>query len=1248
MNFKFNSACGLKVPRIRGRNFSAFFLTMKLTTVFLLSAALFVYANAFSQKVTLSERNSSLKHIFNNIKAQTGYFFFYDDVLLSQAKPVTIQVKGTEMTKVLELCFQNQPLTYSIVGKTVVIKPNPLTESTTKNLQQSIDIHGRVLDENGAPIGGLTISEKGTKNATATQEDGSFILRKVQEKGILVFTGVSVVSREIQVDGRTNLGNIVLESKVIMGEEIVIKVNTGYQTLSRERATGAFEVIGKNKIESRVFTNVTEVLEGQATGVSTYQGKPVIRGNNTFSTAVGTSPLLVIDGLPTERHIDDVNVNDIETITVLKDAAAASIYGVRAANGVVVITTKGGKLTDEPLTSLQFTSDWRWVQNPSLRDFHYATTGETIDYELAVMQRDAARANRSEKDNLNLNLKGIGEAGSTSNSINYYTPLQMARLELLNGTISQAEYDALLGGWRSKDYRQEYMDLVWQTPLRQSYNLSLNSSGKKQSTFASLNYTNNGQQSKYANNQFVKGYIKSTQELNEWLSFDIGSDIQYNNRENVASAYENITMLEPYTSILDENGKKVYRDYVEITGMQGPLHINPEVLGAIEGLPQFESYRFNILDELNDNRITRNNLNVRNFVRLNFKLSENLRYSTSGEYEFTKNKTEDYRSKDSYYYRFLRNRFASNSPSNAVIPEGGRLSSMEVSANSWVWRNQLDFEKSFGLDHQVTATGGIELREMSSNIPISSVYYGYDPVALTYTLLNTYDIVTVGYRNSYIYNNKTGIPGAVPDGNDIKIADSELNPNLNAYKNRYVGAYAVAGYTYKGKYSLSGSMRVDQTNLFGADPRYRYRPLWSAGVKWNMVKEDFMQAADWINLLDFRMSYGLTGNVDQTTTPFLVASLSNQSTYTAVTIPYASISSAPNPMLRWEKTTSYNAGFDYNLFRGLLSGKLDVYYKRSEDLLGSREVHFTSGYTTQRVNSGIMSNKGIELAVSSPWYRKQDLTLSSTLLLSYNKNTVTTAYFNPTRASHLAISGYLVDGKPFDALYAYRYGGLTSGGIDYQNGVPIIYRADGSTMHHFQDNGTLLLDNSASMGVEDVLYMGTKTPLVHASLNQNIRYKNFELAALFLYYGGHKMYKPSFSFSTTNTNYEDWIAKSWTPENPERAVPKAMIYYEPGINVTNVGSLSGMYIRSTKNITSADFIRLRNISLSYTLPSKVANSIKLDRLRISGQINNPWIWSAAGKEYDAEVQVSASNSATLSNWGLPTPTTYFLRFDATF
>jgi len=1222
-------------------------LIMRLTTVLLIASLLQVSAATFGQKINLNAQKVPLKSLLKEIRKQSGFDFYYDGKVIQSDARASINVSDASVDEVLKLLLEGSQLSYEIKGKLVIItqKEKPLFLEKLISILRSIDIRGRVTDrEKDSPLAGATIRVKGSSKTAVANAQGEFFLTDVDEGSVIIISYLGYVTTEIKA--QKEMGNIRLE--MVAGDlEAVSVVSTGYQTLPKERATGAYDIIDKAKIEKRVFTNLTEVLEGQTPGLSTYKGGVVVRGLSTFSTAIGSAPLLVIDGLPTERNINDINVNDIETITILKDAAASSIYGVRAANGVIVITTKGGKLTNENKTSVQFTTDLRWRENPSLADYHYASTEEMMNYELATIQRDAIKASRSEKDNLNLGLKGIGEAGSTSNSINYYTPLQIARMQLLNGQISQPDYNAQLANWAGKDYRQEYMDLVWNTPLRQSYNLSLNSSSKNQSTYASLNYIKDGQQNSYNQSKFIKGYIKSTQMLNSWFSFDVGADIQYNRQESAADVYQNISLLEPYSSILDENGNKVYRDYVDITGMQGGLHVNPEVLNAIKGLPQFESYRFNVLDELNDNRTIQNSYNVRTFARLNFNITNDLRFSTSGEYEFDKSKSEEFRSKDSYYYRFLRNKFATTAAVNAVIPVGGRMATVESSKNSWVWRNQLDFNKTIGNDHQISATGGIELREIAYNVPTNSLYYGYDPTALTYTQLNNYDIYTVGYRNSYIYNNVTGLPGAVADGNAIKIADSQLYPTLTANTNRYIGIYGVAGYTYKHKYTISGSLRIDQTNLFGTDPKYSYRPLWSAGFKWNMSRENFLENISWLNVLDFHASYGLTGNVDQTTTPFLVASLSNQSTYTAETIPYASITSAPNPLLRWEKTVSYNSGFDYTLFNGLISGKFDLYYKRSDDLLGSKEVNFTSGYTTQRVNAGSMSNKGFELNVSSPWYKSKDITLSSTLNFSYNKNTVLQAYYNPTQASHLAISGYLVNGMPYDALYAYRYGGLTSGGTDYQNGVPVIYRADGTTMHHFQSNGTLLLDASNTMRPEDVVYMGTKTPLINASFIQNIRYKGFELSAMFLYYGGHKMYKPSFAYNVADGS-EDWIAKAWRPDNTSSTVPKAVIYYEPGINVVNFGSLAGMYIRSTENVASGDFVRLRSVSLSYTLPSKVAGLLKLERLKLSGQINNPWIWSAAGKQYDAEVQSSVSNSSSLSNWGMPTPTTYFLRLDVIF
>lgn len=1220
-----------------------FLLAMKLTVFILILSLMQVCATTFGQKITLKQDDIGIDRVFIEIRKQTGY-----DVLMKSTKlkavKVDVRFNQLPLQQALEQLLSGTNLTYTIEDKTVIIEERKTAffERLMSKLQ-AIEVKGIVLDaEKGDPLVGASVSVKGTKNSTITNNKGEFFLHEVDEGASVVISYLGHISREV----KATKDLVIIKLEVSSGklDEISI-VSNGYQTLPKERATGAFEVIGKTQLERRIFNTVTEALEGQAAGVSTFKGAPLVRGTSTFSTAIGSSPLLIIDGLPTERSIDDININDIETITILKDAAASSIYGVRAANGVIVLTTKGGKFTDQQKTNIQFTTDLRWVENPSLSDLHYATTSDFINYELATSQRDAIKANRSEKDNLEISLKGIGQA--TTTGINYYTPVQMARLQLLNGELSQTGYDALLSKYRQTDYRQEYMDLAWQTPLRQSYNLSVNSSAKNQSTYASLNYIDNGQQNKYNTNQSVKGYIKSLQSLNKWLSFEIGADVQYNRRVSVNSAYANITQLEPYTAILDQNGNKVYRDYVDITGMQGGFHTNPKVLKSIQGLPQFESFRFNILDELNDNLITENNFNVRSFARFNFNITRDLKFSTSGEYEFSKDKTEDYRSKNSYYYRFLRNRFATNAAINSVIPAGGRMETEQNSTNNWVWRNQLDFNKSLGNDHQFTATAGVELKEISAEIPTSSVFYGYDPTALTYTLLNNYDIYTVGYQQSYIYNNNTGLPGAVVGGSAVRLGEDALKPALSTYMNRYVGAYAAGGYTYKGKYGISGSVRVDQTNLFGSDPKYRYRPLWSAGVKWNIAKEDFLRKTYWIDVLDFRFSYGLTGNVDQTTTPYLVASLANQSTYTAQSIPYASITSAPNPLLRWEKTTSYNAGFDYALFKGVLNGKLDLYYKESEDLLGTKEVHFTSGYTTQRVNSGAMANKGFELTLSSPWYRQNDLTLTSTLILSYNKNTVTKAYYNPTQASHLAISGYLVDGKPFDAMYAYQYGGLTSGGTDFQNGVPIIYRADGTTMHHFNSNGTLTLDGSTSMGTEDVVYMGSKTPLVNASFTQNVRYKGFELSALFLYYGGHKMYLPSFGFNLTDGN-EDWIGKAWRPDNTGSAVPKALIYYEPGISIVNVGSLGGMYIRSTGNVASGDFVRLRNISLSYTLPKKYAQFLKLERLKVSAQVNNPWIWSAAGKQYDSEVQSAVSNTSSLRNWGTPTPTSYLLRLDVMF
>lgn len=1079
--------------------------------------------SAGEKKYSLVCKDLELSAALKQVERTTGYrmIFTYDEV---KGHVVSVEVKNKTVSQLMDAVLQGKPFSYAINDEFISVRSKPAKTG------QKRKITGKVLDEENQPLPGATVRVPGSQTVgTMTDVDGNFVLQVEVGMEHLEVSFVGYQTQRVSIK-KEDVVTVVLNTDSYQLDDLIV---TGYQTLSKERATGSFEILDKKDLDMKISTDAMSAIEGKLTGVSTYKDDIVIRGVSTFSESIGTTPLLVIDGIPTERSLSSVNMNDVESVVVLKDAAAASIYGVRAANGVIsIVTNKAGK----GRTDITFTADWTWKENPSLADYHYATTSDIMEFELAYNQFMARKRNYTEGAYLKTYLKGIGEAGSNSTSINYYSPLKYARMQYLNGEIGEAEYNSLVNGWKQNDYRQEFMDLVWQTPLRQSYNLSINSGSDRQSTYASFNYIGNDTQVKYNTSRELKGYLKTTQKFTDWLSFDLGVDVQYSGGEKVDDTYTSLTGLEPYTRILDADGNRVYRDYVDI-GNQASLSINPKVLDQIEGLPQFMSYKFNVLDELEDNRTKSDNYNIRSYLKLNLDLLEGLKFTSSFSYEFYKNHSETYNSENSYYIRFLRNRFATYEPVNSVIPEGGRMMLYDASGNNWTFRNQLDFNKVFKNDHAVSLVAGVELRQTETDIPNYSVRYGYDPVSLSYTLLDENTIKKKGYKQSYIYNNNTG-PDADIDGNYIKLTDSYVGPGLAYTMNRYVGFYAVGGYTYKDRYGVTGSFRIDQANLFGTDPKYRYRPMWSVGLKWNVEKEDFMKSLYWVNVLDLRASYGITGNVDQTTTPYLVASMSSQSSYTEESIPYTSITTAPNPLLRWERTSSYNVGVDFVLFGGKLNGKFDYYYKLSDDLLTTVEIPFTTGYSTQRVNYAELMNTGIEMTLSSNWLRTQDWSFTSSLLFSYNRNKVTRIQQKAKQASNLVSGNYYQVGKPIDALYAYRYGGLTNEGTDDQKGIPIILRADGTTLHHFGEDGSLSIDGNATLKPEDVIYMGSGTPLYTGSFTQRVKFRDWELTAMLTYNGGHYVYVPSFDFySSVPNELSDWYAQAWRPDNADSQIP---------------------------------------------------------------------------------------------------------------
>ncbi len=1239
-----------------------------------------VRSMAQDQKISVNFNNITLEEAIAQLEAKSGYYFLYNSTLISPKMPVNVTQTNATLGKILDEMFRGSDISYQFVDKQVVFYRNKAvagepeakvpegalpaaTQNSPGSAKQSpaavqgvITVRGKVLDEMSLPLSGAVVVVKGTKKIVSVDDDGVFELTDIDKNATLVITFPGYVTMEYKVDGRSSV-DVQMEPNVVSLSEVVV---TGYQTIAKERATGAFAILDSKTMDQKINIDASSAIEGKLSGVAVKNdGSILVRGRSTLSSNVGTNPLLVIDGMPTERTFNSINMNDVESFTVLKDAAASAIYGVRAANGVIVITTKKGETGK---LKVDFSGDWQLTENPSLSDFHYASTPDIINYEMKVWDKDI-RDSGTPNDELayfNNLVKGIGTGNAPSYNI---SPLAHLRWQLARGGatgITQTQFNEALATMKQLDYRQEYMDNVWRTPFRQSYNLRMSVGSEKQNTYLSANYTNNKLQNIADDGYVFKAYMKSAFNVTKWLTVSAGIDLQYGQGNNTASYNTGFGNMEAYTPLLD-NGQlgilhdtriidladgKAYRRYTNTistaSGSVNPLMV--EQLDAINASRNgtFDSYNVNVLDELGRGNMLSRSLSIRSYADADFKIYKGLGFKSSFSYETSKYNTEMLYDKDSYYMRFHRNRMIKNDATyTRMLLNDGMMTMNFTGSNNYVFRNQVYYNGTFAENHSINAVAGIELRENKQDLNPTITYLNYNPNTLTYQKNpDLYTLLTTGV-SSYIYRNENQNLQGIYNTSD-----------LLQILHRYVGFYANAGYTYKNLYNLSGSFRIDQADLFGTDPKYRYRPLWSLGASWNISNESFMEGIDWLSSLSLKGSYGITGNVDQNSTPYILARIESNSLYfqTPVTFTRLEDNNAPNPLLRWEKTTSYGGEVDFSLFNYLLNGKIEAYYKYSDDLLVMANTpSYATGYASGMANNGAMSNRGVEFTLSSPWFKKNDWLMTSTFIMSYNKNKVERIDYAPARASELVSLSYYLEGNPRYSLYAYRTHGLTSGGTDEQNGAPIIVRADGTELYTFNADGTLTLPSTAGSSAllpQDVVYMGSLEPTWIGSFTHAIEYKNWELSFMLTYSGGNVMRLPNANFATGGMQYSTLSAdinSTWSPTNRAGTLPKSYPYYGKATDRNNASDLTSFWINSDANVVPADVIRLRNISLSYNLPQQYAKKVGMQHLKLIGQINNLWYWCAAGKGIDPDTQGMNGTSRTPG-----TPISYLLRLEIGF
>lgn len=1179
----FQTVCAViwdKVPAPSKRTI----MRMNLTCIVILLALVQVSAAGFAQKISLTKRNITLQNLFKEIKQQSGYNFLYTSTELKDTKPVSIDVYDAELKTVLDFVFKGQSLTYSIDQNTIVIKKKATTFlDQLSDYFNAIEVRGTVVGENGRPLPGANVTVKGTAQAVKTNANGEFILKGIKENAILQISYIGYELKELRAS--ENLGRIMLSLAESELDEIKINANTGYQSLPKERATGSFDVVSAKQIRNKIQTNVLERLEGLAPGLMMINGKDngsddglTIRG---VSTLFGTKrPLIVVDNFPIEGDISTVNPNDVESITILKDAAAASIWGARAANGVIVITTKRGKQGDIEFT---YSNSFQFEEKPDLAYLNRLNSAQDIAIERKLLTKTYETS-----------VKRSGRAFSQLGSL---------YMDSVSGRITPSAYLSAINALGGLDNTEQIKDLLMQQPFTQNHSLSFNGGNEKNQYYGSLNFTDRNGYDLKDQNSIYNFFLKTSHKVSERLMFGVNANLNMSNGTGAPVSSTDIYRLKPYNMLQDVNGNPLVVNRNADPNNQNNSNTFSIAQRNAWGLAD-ESY--SPLNELNRTEINNKTATQRIQAELNYKIAEGISLNLSYQLEKGSSYGKTFNHADQAGLVKEINDFISPSlNSNGQIltnvdgtllnptynlPIGGKLFEQRADYTAHVVRGLLNINKTIAEDHMISAVIGLENRRTQGSGNMVTKY-GYDDNTLQFVDI---DVQRLKNLNQTLQSIPNGFYG--------------INDRFLYNEDRFVSAFANASYSYKNKYVYSGSIRMDQTNLFGTDPKYLYRPMWSSGLSWILSNEDFMKSITAVNYLQLRATYGLNGNIPKNSGPFMIAEAGINYFNN---LPSNYITTPANNQLRWEKTAVTNFGIDFTVLNNRISGKADYYFRRSTDLLGDELINPTYGFSNATLNTASMNNDGFELQLNSKNIRTENFGWSTTITYAVNKNKITqvalsNSFSNPRQVANG--SPFLV-GMPYGGLYSIRYGGLTHDG-----GQLLVKNAQGE------------IEPDALNGNMDFAYFnGNRRPVSNGALSNTFNYKNLEMSFMFIFYAGHKARQGLPAASTGVGSFDGRLAQAWQKPGDENFthIPNVIWdssnYYYARAYYTNFLDV---------NVFNASYAKLREVVLTYNFPQKALQRFKYVKgLQLNAQARNLWTLTKNGLGIDPEA--FSGNSRTM-------------------
>ncbi|OJV20450.1 MAG: hypothetical protein BGO21_00085 [Dyadobacter sp. 50-39] len=1021
---------------------------------------------------------------------------------------------------------------------------------STACFAQQLTVRGKVLSlEDKSPLAGASIVHKASLQGVSTDSSGHFRIVIPASDPILVVSFIGYNKKEIVATGSSPL-LVELEPDPNQLGEVII--SSGYQQLPRERATGSFVQVDNQLLNLRVSPDIISRLEDNVPGLvfnrsgaqrSGAQSAISIRGQSTLFGR--EDPLIVLDNFPYTGDLASINPNDVESMTILKDAAAASIWGAQSSNGVIVITTKKGKF-NQPV-QVSFNANVTAAQKPD--QFYLPRIGSSDYIDIEKMLFGRGYYNTFENDDVKT----------------AFTPVVELLIAERDGKITVEQTNAQIEALRKNDVRKDIERYLYRTSLNQQYAVNIRGGSASSKYFVSAGYDKN------LAAQLGNSFNRATVNINNTFSLlkqklEITTALYYTSSKNTSNAVSAAEMnisngkpLPPYMRLADDAGNPVavthtYRDsFINTASQQGLL-----------------DWTYNPRNEINANDNTTRLNDYRMNLNAAYRIGQSITLQALYQYSGSSNLARNRQSKDSWYTRDMINRFTIVNADGTLtrpVPVGDILDINQVSSAGHSLRTQLNYNKDFGKAGNLTALVGAEIRGMNTQ-GYSTVYYGFDNEMATSSVVDY-----LSYFKSYV--NPSSAYNQIPS-----------YASLTDLTDRYISYYGNAAYTHSGKYTVSASARLDQSNLFGVKTNQKGVPLYSAGFAWKLSSEKFY-GLNWLSYLNLRTTYGYNGNIDKSLSAYTTANFFGASSLTG--LPYAVVANPPNPQLRWERTRIVNFGLDFKTKNNRISGAVEYYLKKGMDLIGDTPFAPQTGITTFRGNTANTKGNGFELNLTSQNLRRT-LGWQTTFILSYAKDKVTRYLAKPTSVagSYLTTSSVVpTEGKPLYAVYSYPWAGLDPATGDPQGLL----------------NGEVSKDYLAiksSTTLDQLQYNGTLRPLVFGAIRNTFTYKGLSLSANISYRLGYYIRTPSVNYAEIlrgeggHANYN----LRWQNPGDEN------LTHVPSMPLVNNSARNEFYTYSSVLVQKGDHIRLQDINLSYSLSKSTSGWLPVQAAQFYLYANN--------------------------------------------